>query len=478
LNKLSTLYLVWLSMVSLVWRGGAFMKYDLVLKGGTLVDPRGTARDNVTADLGIRDGKIAALAEEIDSSRGEDVYDAGGLYILPGLIDAHVHFRDPGLTYKEDFASGSAAAAYGGITLVADMPNTLPPTVTAADLREKARIAGEKSYTDFGLFALLTGENRGEMEGLVREGTLGFKVFLGTSVGNIAAPGAGPLLEAMGQTRGRRIAFHAEDNELNGYFTRLCRERPGADPALLSQARPAVSEAEAVARAIRFAEYTGAAIHICHVSAAQSLALVREAKGRGIPVSAETCPHYLFLDAGEYPRLGTRMKVYPPIRSAEDRKALWGGIADGTIDLIATDHAPHTAEEKDRPLWDALSGIAGVETSAVLMLSAVNQGLLSLNDYARLASLAPARLWGLYPRKGSFALNGDADLTIVDMNRAGVIRAAELHSPHRTSPYDGFETSAAPAAALLRGSFIMRGGVLTGKPGYGRLVCPDNTALI
>jgi dihydroorotase (multifunctional complex type) len=446
------------------------MKYDLVIKGGRLVDPQGGG--DTEGDLGIRDGKIAALQTEIESSRGEEVYDARGRYILPGLIDIHVHFRDPGLTGKEDFASGSAAAACGGITLAADMPNTLPPTAGTAELREKARIAGEKSYTDFSIFALLTG-GKG-VEGLVREGALGFKVFLGSSVGDIPPPGAGPLLEGMraAAAAGRRIAFHAEDNELNEHFTRLCRES-GDDPALLPQARPDISEAEAVGRAIRFAGYTGAAVHICHLSAARSLALVREAKARGLPVSAETCPHYLFLDSGDYPRLGTRMKVYPPIRSAEDRQALWGGIADGTIDLIASDHAPHTAEEKDRPLWEAPSGVPGVETSAPLMLTAVNRGLLSLSDYARLASFAPARLWGLYPRKGSFALQSDADFTIVDMNRAGVIRAAELHSKHAVSPYDGFETSAAPAAAVLRGKFIMKDGVLTGKRGYGRLVRPE-----
>lgn len=344
-----------------------------------------------------------------------------------------------------------------------------------AELAEKARAAGEKSYTDFGLFALLTQDNLGELPGLVREGALGFKVFLGTSVGNIAAPPLGTLYEQMRRAGPRRIAFHAEDNELNEHFTRLCRELPGDDPALLPRARPDISEAEAVARAIRLAEYTGAAIHICHVSAARSLALIREAKRRGLPVSAETCPQYLFLDSGDYPRLGTRMKVNPPVRSAEDREALWRGIAEGIIDMIASDHAPHTAEEKDRPLWEALPGIAGVETSAPLMLTAVNRGRLSLNDYARLASLAPARLWGLYPRKGGAGIACDADFTIVDMGKRGVIRNAELQSRHRASPYEGFETLGAPVAALLRGRFIMKDGVLTGRAGFGRLARPVNS---
>jgi dihydroorotase len=447
------------------------VRYDLVLKGGALVEPWGT----FAADLGIRDGKIAAVAAEIGSSRGGEVYDASGKYILPGLIDAHVHFRDPGLTYKEDFSTGSAAAAYGGISLAADMPNTVPPAAGAGDLREKARIAGEKSYTDFGLFALLTRDNPDETEGLIREGALGFKVFLGASVGNLAAPGAGILYEQMRRIRGRRIAFHAEDDELNLHFTRLCQGDPAAGPSFLPRARPDISEAEAVARALRFSEYTGAKIHICHVSARRSLALIREAKRRGAAVSAETCPQYLFLDDSSYPRLGTRMKVNPPVRSAGDREALWEGLADGTIDLIASDHAPHTAEEKDRPLWEALPGVTGVETSAVLMLTAVNQGRLSLNDYARLASAAPARVWGLYPQKGSLLVNTDADLTIVDMNRPGIIRNGELHSKHGVSPYEGFETAGSPEAVILRGTVIMKDGVLTGKPGFGRLVSPAKT---
>jgi dihydroorotase len=449
------------------------VKYDLIIKGGILVNPLDSGAD-VVADVGIRRGKIACLAGDLAPSQGEDVYDAAGLYVLPGIIDAHVHFRDPGLTHKEDFASGSAAAAYGGLTMVADMPNTVPATAGVRDFREKAGIAGGKSYIDFGLFAAMTGDNVGELEGLAGEGVLGFKVFLGSSVGGLAAPGPGSLLEGMGKTGslGLRIAFHAEDNELNGYFTGICRAAGADDPALLAGARPAVSEAASIARVLLFSEYTGTPVHICHVSSKLGVDLIRRAKGRGIPVSAETCPQYLFLDEGDYRRLGTRMKVYPPIRGAEDREALWRGLGDGAIDMIATDHAPHTAEEKDRSLWEALSGIMGVETSVPLLLTAVNQGRLSLNDYARLASAAPARIWGLYPQKGSFALNTDADFTIVDMNRAGVIRNGDLHSKNNSSPFEGFRTLGSPRAAIVRGRIVMKDGVLLGNAGYGRLVRP------
>jgi dihydroorotase len=453
------------------------MNYDLVIKGGTLVDPEGAAC-GIKADLGIRDGKIVCLADEIAPSQGAEIYDAQGKHLLPGLIDAHVHFREPGLTHKEDFASGSAAAACGGITLVADMPNVLPVTATVKDFLEKANIAQQKSYVDFGLFALLTENNLDEMEGLRRAGALGFKIFLGTSTGDIAAPGAGIMFAQMEKIAawGNRIGFHAENSALNAYFTALERSLPHAnDPAALPRARPDISEADAVATALRFSEYTGAHIHICHVSARRSVALIREAKQRKIPVTAETCPQYLFLDAGDYARLGARMKVFPPIRYATDREALWQGLVDHTIDMIATDHAPHSTEEKDRPLWEALSGLIGVETSARLLLTAVNQGRLSLNDYARLASVAPARIWQLYPQKGSFTINSDADITIVDMNKTAVIHNGELHSKHPASLFDGLETTGMPVATILRGSIIMRDGALTGKPGYGRLVSPGNS---
>jgi dihydroorotase (multifunctional complex type) len=437
--------------------------------------PAAGAPPQFEADIGILDGKIALIADAIDISQGGEIYDAKGKFILPGVIDAHVHFREPGLTHKEDFSSGSAAAAYGGVTMVADMPNVLPVTATVQHFTEKVRIAQQKSYIDFGIFALLTGDNLGEMPGLYDAGALGFKIFLGTSTGDVAAPRQGIMFEQMQKIAlwGSRVGFHAENNEINDYFTRLCKEDPDADDsAIMPRARPDISEADAVATALRFSEYTGACIHICHVSAKRSVDLIREAKQRGVLVTAETCPQYLFLDSGDYKRLGTRMKVFPPIRYAPDQEALWEGIADHTIDMITTDHAPHTAEEKDRPLWEAMSGVIGVETSVPLLLTAVNQGRLTLNDYVRLSSFAPARIWNVYPQKGSFDRGTDADFTIVDMNRAGVIRNSELHSKHQTGLYDGFEIRGMPVATIVRGSMVMRDGVLTGEAGYGRLVSP------
>jgi dihydroorotase len=447
------------------------IQYDLLLKNGILATPR----SSFAADVAVKDGTIALIADSLDSSAADEVYDARGTYILPGVIDAHVHFREPGLTFKEDFETGSGAAAYGGVTMVADMPNVVPITATAKDFAEKVRIISEKSYIDFGLFCLLIDNNSGEMEALQSAGALGFKIYLGSSVGDIAAPGEGIMFDQMKKIAAfnTRIGFHAENNALNDYFTAQCREGPCRhDPDIFIRARPDISEADAVATAIRFSGYTGAKIHIYHVSAKISVDLIRAAKKQGIPVSAETCPHYLLCDSNDYRRLGGQMKVFPPIRTAKDQNALWAGIADGAIDMIATDHAPHTAEEKEKNIWEASAGASGVETSVRLMLNEVNRGRFTLNDYVRLACEAPARIWHIFPQKGSFQIGADGDFTIVDMEKKGTILNKNLHSKNKTGIYDGFETCGMPVATIVRGQFVMKHGELTGPRGFGTLVKP------
>ena len=439
------------------------MRYDLIIKNGTLVTPA----ESFKGDIAVSGGKIAAAGKLESSDTADEVFDAAGLYILPGIIDAHVHFRDPGLTEKEDFESGSAAAAYGGITTAADMPNVIPATSTVTRFNEKAGIAGEKSYIDFALFALLANDNLSEMQGLKRAGSLGFKVFLGTSTGDIACPSAGVLYEQMKTAAelGVRVGFHAENSELNSHFTSVCRGKTGAPGLLLSEARPEISEAMAIQNAICYAQYTRAKIHIHHVTSAHGVRLIADAKKKGIDITAETCPHYLFLRADT-----DTQRVYPPIRDEASQGALWDAIRDGTIDMIASDHAPHTAGEKNLPLWDAPAGLCGVETSARLLLDAVNRKKITVNEYARLASEAPAKIWGIYPQKGCLLPGSDADFTIVDMAQKKKIDARSLHSKSKTSPFDGLETQGLPAATIVRGKFIMRDNTLTGEKGFGLLV--------
>jgi dihydroorotase len=440
------------------------MRYNLILKNGTLVTPKKT----FNADIAVLKGKIVNIGKLKKSDTADDVYDARGKHILSGIIDAHVHFRDPGLTEKEDFETGSIAAAFGGITMVADMPNTLPPTSTIEYFNEKVRIAKEKSCIDFSLFALLSNDNLSQIEDLKKAGALGFKVFLGTSTGDIAAPNDGVLFEQMKKcaSLGMRIGFHAENSEINSHFTSLCvKESSEPDGILLSEARPVFSEVLAIQKAICYAQYTGVQIHIHHITSVDGALIAAEAKKKGIKISAETCPHYLLLDANN-----SSQKVYPPLRRKKHRKGLWDALKSGTIDMIASDHAPHTACEKGLPLWQAPAGLCNVETFVPLMLNEINKGKLSLNDFARLASEAPAKIWGIYPQKGSLLPSADADFTIVDLNKKMKIDKEKLRSKNKTTPFDGVKIKGIPVSTVVRGKFVIRDGEFTGKKGFGCLV--------
>ena len=442
------------------------MYYDLILQNGTIVTPT----ESFHADVAIKNGKIVKTGciDPFDTAR--EIYDAQGKHILPGIIDAHVHFRDPGLTEKEDFETGTLAAAMGGITMIADMPNVIPVTSTVERFCEKIKIANEKSYVDFALFALLNNDNLDDVEGLKNAGAFGFKVFFGTSTGEIASPSHGVLVAQMEKCAelGMRIAFHCESNEVNSNFTEIAMiETDFPDGFWLDYARPVMSELMAIKSVIGYAGHTKAGIHILHITSGDTVNLTEEAKQNGIDVTVETCPHYLFFDSNNYTH-----KVYPPIRDENHRDELWEAIEKGAVDMIASDHAPHTAKEKALPLWEAPGGLCGVETSVPLLLNEVNNGRLTINDYVRLASEMPAKVWGVYPQKGNLLAGADADITIVDMTAKKIITEGGLHSKSKTSPYDGMEVQGLPVATIVRGTFVMRDGQLTGKKGYGNLVRP------
>jgi len=468
------------------------LHYDLILRNGIIVTPL----KSEVGDVAIKNGKIVMTGILPNNDTADEIYNAEGKHILPGIIDAHVHFRDPGLTEKEDFETGSISAAFGGITTVADMPNVIPVTSTAEKLKEKILIAKEKSYVDFALFALLTNDNLDEMEELKKTGALGFKVFFGTSTGDIAAPSPDILIQQMEKSvkLDMRIGFHCETSQINSYCTAVCRKKyfttedteehggkvdfrtktpcnscaSVVNSYLLSHARPVISEVAAIQTVILYAEQTKAKIHIHHITSKDGLLLAVNAKQRKINISTETCPHYLLFDDTQ----SCCHKVYPPIRGTEHNNALWQGIKNSEIDMIASDHAPHTVAEKSLPLWDAPSGLCGVETLVPLMLNEVNKGRISLNDFVRLASEMPAKTWDLYPQKGNLQDGADADITIVDMKMKKTITASDLHSKSKTTPYEGMEVQGCPVATIVRGSFVMKDGKLTGCKGYGLLVTP------
>lgn len=453
------------------------MTVDLIIKNGTVVQSHATTREHVIVD----GGTIRELTPRADLPDARVTIDATGLHVLPGLIDPHVHFRAPGLEYKgDDFVSGSRGAALGGITCVIDMPNVLPPTWDVDGVRAKLAVAEGRSFVDFGIYAVIAEGTSKHVLPLADSGICGYKVFMGETTGNIPVPSDGEILDAWRTMRetGLRCGVHAEDNSILHYLRRKLQDAGRTDLLVHAEARPALAEAECISRAIMFAEHCGSRLMIYHMTTREGVELVRAARQRGADVMGETGPHYLVLEAVDMVRrqLGTLMKVNPPIRTRDHAAALWQGLLDGTIQVIGSDHAPHSEEEKRAhdvmgDIWGALSGAPGVETSVPLMLTQVNAGRLSLNRYVELQSEGPARAWNLWPRKGHLGTGADADLTIVDMQKEGVIDKHELQCRSRTTPFHGWRVKGLPVHTIVRGHVVVRDGRLVGEP-IGRLQRP------
>ncbi len=444
---------------------------DLVVRGGTLVSPEGRVRGGVAIDGGV----IVTVGTDGALPPARAAIDARGRYVIPGVIDAHVHFREPGLEYKEDWQTGTAAAACGGVTTVLEMPNTRPPTATVDALRLKQERAAQKAHVDYGLYALLGQDNLAELPALAEHGVIGFKCYMGETVGSIPAPDDGVMLEAFRVIArlGLRVAVHAENNGIMQHEIARLRAQGRRDPLAHLDSRPDICAVEAVGRALRFSEAAGCRLHVCHESSRHVLPLIRDAKRRGVDVTVETCPHYLLLTADDMRRLGAVLRMNPPVRAPGHAEALWDSLGDGTIDMVSTDHSPHTVEEKTRAdIWEAISGFPGVETAVPLMLTEVNRGRLSLERYVEVACANPARAWGLYPKKGALQVGSDADLVVVDMEQTGEIRGVGLHSKSKITPFEGMKTQGRPVCTIVRGRVVMRDGEVTGASGWGRAVVP------
>ncbi len=442
---------------------------DLVITGGTVVN----ATESVRADVAIRGDHVIAVGAPGTMPAARETLDASGLYLLPGAIDVHVHFREPGYTHKEDWKTGTAAAAMGGTTTVFEMPNTHPPTRSVKELKEKQELAS-KAYVDFGIYGLLADDNVDELQDLIDNGVNAFKCFMGNTFGNLPSPSTGAMLEAFEiiAPSGLRISLHAETASIMAWRQKKLEAAGRIDPLAHIAARPDIVAVEAVSRAAILAEWTGARVHILHISSGAELRPLAEAKRRGVDITGETCPCYLLLDSTDYERLGSIIRVNPPVREPHDREAIWEGLLSGVIDMIATDHAPHLPEEKIRDrIWDADCGFPGVETQMPLMLTQVAQGRMTLEDYVTRSSAAPAKAFGLWPNKGRIGAGSHADIAIVDMARREVIEAGRLHSRAKITPFEGYETTGAPVHTLVRGKFVQKNRTLVAEAsGHGRQV--------
>lgn len=442
---------------------------DCVISGGRVVTPECTYE----ADIAIRDGRVVATGDASTMPGTRATIDARGRFVLPGAIDGHVHFREPGYTHKENWQTGTASAAAGGVTTVLEMPNTNPPTGSVAALEEKLKLAGRQAHVDFGIYGLLAEDNIDELDALIDNGAAAFKCFMGNTFGDLPAPSDGAMLEGFEvlARRGLRCTVHAENASIMARRQTQLERAGRTDPLAHLAARPEICAVEAVGRAVAFAEWTGARLHIAHKSSRDALYLVRDAKARGVDVTVETCPHYLLFDTEDMRRLGGVLRVNPPIREPGHGDALWQALADGTIDMIATDHAPHLPGEKSHgSIWQCECGFPGVETQMRVMLTEVNRGRITLNQYVRWTAESPAIAWGLYPRKGVLQPGADADIVIVDMERTETIDQEVLHSRSRISPWHGRSVHGVPVCTIVRGAVVMRDGEVVGAPGWGRPV--------
>ncbi len=419
---------------------------DLILKHGTVVNHDGTC----ARDIAIKDGKIIAIGD-MDGLSAAETLDCRNLHILPGVIDSQVHFREPGIEHKEDLETGSRAAVMGGVTSVFEMPNTKPATTTAAALADKVARSRNRMFCDFAFYVGGTKETVEDIATLERlEGSAGIKVFAGSSTGDLLVEDDAGL-DAIISRLTRRAAFHSED-EMR-LRSRTSFQIPG-DPASHPVWRDEEAARLCTERLLRIARKHGKRIHVLHISTAEELPLL--AVNRDI-ATVEVTPHHLTLSAADYARLGTKIQMNPPVRESRHRDALWQAIASGLVDVLGSDHAPHTLEEKAKPYPNSPSGMTGVQTLVPIMLNHVNNGKLTLERFVDLTSHGPQRIFNI-AGKGRIMHGYDADFTIVDMQREEIIRNDWIESRSRWTPYDGVKVKGWPVGTIIRGRRVMWAG--------------------
>jgi len=439
---------------------------DLALINAMLCTPSGI----VEAGLAIDDEKIVKTAKDVNLPSASEKMDLKGRLVLPGLIDVHVHLRDQELGYKEDFFSGTAAAANGGVTFAIDMPNNKPVTMSLASLKERMGIAREKTIVNLAFYSAFPNQIE-EIHRIVRDGgAIAFKLFMSQRIGGIDAQDRETLAKALKETAeaGVPVAIHAEDSRL----LEEKRMEYGKSENLRAylKVHSPEAEAQAVKYALQMTRMTGAQIHFCHVSSAEGVNLISEAKKAGLPVTCEVTPHHLLISAENLRRTGPVALADPPARSQRHIDELWSSLIAGTIDAFASDHAPHTIEEKtEKSVWQVKTGIPGLETTLPLLLTQVNEGRLDLSTLTRMTSANPSRIFGL---KGRGELNEGkyADLVVVDMKEEYKIDSSRFYSKAKYSPFDGCKVRGKPVKTFVNGHLVMDDGEILTKAGSGRVI--------
>jgi dihydroorotase len=425
----------------------------------------------VDCSIAIDGGKIFKIGKETNMPKADTRINLKKLVVLPGLIDVHVHLRDEEKAYKEDFYSGTAAAAAGGITTVFDMPNNAPVTMSNKALRNRMKIAENKILVNVGFYSEFPKDIR-EIEGIVSQGAIGFKLFMTEQVGGANIYDDQALLEAFkAVTKINRVtAVHAEDEASLKRAEDMLKRNGRNDVNAFLKAHSEDVEAKAVERLLNIERKTGMRLHFCHVSTEDGLETIVEAKKSGMSVTCETTPHHLFLSAEDLKQIGALALTMPPVRERNHIAALWDGIRDGSIDIMASDHAPHTIEEKEaQSIWDVKVGIPGLETTLSLMLTEAKHGRLTIGDIARLMSENPAAIFRL-KGKGSLKEGNTADLTVVDLGRKYKIDSSLFHSKAKYSPFDDRTVEGKASKTFVNGQLIMDEDEIVAKPGSGEII--------
>ncbi|WP_048191597.1 dihydroorotase family protein [Methanobacterium sp. SMA-27] len=407
--------------------------------------------ENIEYSIGINDGKIVSIKRS--TIKAGKTIEINGKIVLPGLIDAHVHLRDPGFTYKEDFRSGTTAAAGGGFTTVLDMPNTKPPTNTAETFKNKIRIGENKSLVDFGLHA--GADNPEQIKKLAALKPASFKIFMDLFDDDFLMNIFGELSD-LPEIDGIKtvVSLHAEDKEIVNRYTNMVKSKENLNPIAYVDARPPLAEEIAVSKAILLAKEFNLKMHVCHASTKKSLNLIKKAKFDGCNITSEVTPHHLFLDSSYFEQFGNFAKTNPPLRNKANKINL---IDLHNVDIIGTDHAPHTISEKEENIWNAPPGIPGLETALPLILTQINRGKTSFEVLKKLLCENPARIFNL-KNKGFIKEGMDADFVVVDMKKEDIINPDNFYSKAHYSPFKGQKVQGLPIMTILRGEIVMKEG--------------------
>jgi dihydroorotase len=425
----------------------------------------------VDCSLAIDNGKILKIGKEANIPKADKKIDLKSLLVLPGLIDAHVHLRDEGKAYKEDFYSGTAAAAAGGITTVLDMPNNDPVTMSAETLRNRMRVAESKILVNVGFYSEFP-RNAKEIEKIVEEGAVAFKLFMTEQVGGLDIDDDHALLEAFKFVRKLKtaVAVHAEDRTALKTAEEKLKRAKCNDVEAFIKAHSESVEVKAITRLLGITKQTSTHVHFCHVSTKNGLKAIVDSKKAGMQITCETTPHNLFLSVDDLRRIGTLALTMPPVRGKSHSTALFDGIKNSWVDILASDHAPHALEEKKaKIIWDVKVGISGLETTIPLLLTEVKRGRSSIADVVRLMAEKPAEIFKLKGR-GCLKEGNNADLTVVDLNRKYKIDASKFHSKARFSPFDHWLVEGKPVKTFVNGQLIMDEDEIVAKAGAGEII--------